>query len=57
MSNVLSAYSKQQQIEEIAKYIPHERILRNEPMAAHTTFRVGGCADVFVEIEDRKSVV
>lgn len=51
MSNVLSAYSKQQQIEEIAKYIPHERILRNEPMAAHTTFRVGGCADVFVEID------
>jgi UDP-N-acetylenolpyruvoylglucosamine reductase len=51
LSNVLSAYSKQQQIEEIAKYIPHERILRNEPMAAHTTFRVGGCADVFVEID------
>ena len=29
--------------------LPHASVLRGEPMAAHTTFEVGGPADLFVE--------
>ena len=29
-----------------------EHVLRDEPMAAHTTFRIGGPADYFVEPAD-----
>ena len=28
--------------------LPQDRILANEPMSLHTTFKVGGPADVFV---------
>jgi UDP-N-acetylmuramate dehydrogenase len=34
-------------VEELKKGLPLERILENEPMARHTTFRLGGPADVF----------
>jgi len=34
-------------LEELKKRLPPERVLENEPMAKHTTFRLGGPADVF----------
>lgn len=39
-------------MEIIREYVPQENIHLNEPMAAHTTFRVGGPAECMVEIED-----
>lgn len=38
----------EQLLEGLRKIIPSERILTNEPMARHTTFRIGGIADAFV---------
>lgn len=35
-------------IKELEQLVSGEQILLNEPMAAHTTFRIGGPADVFV---------
>lgn len=35
-------------IKALPKVIPEERILTNEPMARHTTFRIGGNADIFL---------
>ena len=34
--------------ENIRSFIATERVLENEPMSAHTSFRIGGPADVFV---------
>ena len=34
----------------VKEIIPNERILINEAMSQHTTFRIGGAADLFVEI-------
>jgi UDP-N-acetylmuramate dehydrogenase len=34
---------------ELAPSLEPERLRRNEPMAGHTTFRIGGPADIFVE--------
>ena len=36
--------------------IPESRILENESMAKHISFRVGGCADYFVNCTDRKEL-
>jgi UDP-N-acetylmuramate dehydrogenase len=33
--------------EELTRVLPPERVLKDEPMAHHTTFRLGGPADVF----------
>lgn len=33
--------------EALTRVLPPERLLRDEPMASHTTFRLGGPADVF----------
>lgn len=38
-------------IQTIAGFVPWENIRRREPMNRHTTFRIGGEADCFVEIE------
>lgn len=38
----------QKLLEELCRVLPPERVLLNEPMARHTTFRLGGPADVFV---------
>lgn len=40
-----------QLIQKLSAVIPKERILEAEPMARHTSFRVGGAADLFVELE------
>ena len=40
--------------DEIIKLVSADRVLRNEPMSGHTTFRVGGPVDIFVSIKDEK---
>ena len=45
---------------ELIKYIDKDRVLQNEPMSKHTTFKIGGPADVFViinDIEELKAVL
>ncbi len=37
---------------ELAAILPEDQIHLNEPMSAHTTFRVGGPADVYAEAAD-----
>lgn len=37
-------------------YVPEEYILKDEPMSRHTTFRVGGPADFFVEIGSKEEL-
>lgn len=36
----------------VKEIIPNERIFINEAMSQHTTFRIGGAADLFVEISN-----
>ena len=43
-------------IETLAGYAPRENIRRGEPMSRHTTFRIGGEADCFVEIENTQQL-
>ncbi len=43
---------RQEIIEEIEKILPAKQIFQQEPMKLHTTFRVGGNAAVFLEIEN-----
>lgn len=38
--------------QELTKEIPSEQIYMNEPMSKHTTFKVGGNADVFVKVRN-----
>lgn len=42
---------KQELLQTIQQTIPQERIMLNEPMSKHTTFRVGGPAQVFIKLE------
>ena len=37
---------------ELIKKISIDRILKNEPMSLHTTFKIGGPADIFVKVEE-----
>lgn len=51
---------KQEIMTKLCKYLPTERILEQEPMSRHTTFRVGGEAGLFLEIateEELKAVI
>ncbi|MDO4189602.1 MAG: UDP-N-acetylmuramate dehydrogenase [Lachnospiraceae bacterium] len=41
-------------LEEIKGIVESERVLVNEPMSKHTTFRVGGPCDVYVSIKNEK---
>ena len=43
-------------IEALQKFVPRENIHLQEPMAAHTTFRIGGPADCFVELENEEQL-
>lgn len=36
----------------LIKYIPEDRVLLNEPMSKHTTFKIGGPADIFIKINN-----
>lgn len=40
----------------ISKIIPAERIKYNEPLANHTSFNIGGPADVFVTVENEEEL-
>lgn len=44
-------------IDEIKYRISSERVLIDEPMSKHTTFRIGGNADVFVSISNETELV
>ena len=35
----------------LSKIIDRERIFKNEPMKKHTSFKVGGPADLFITVE------
>lgn len=41
---------------ELTKEIPSEQIYMNEPMSKHTTFKVGGNADIFVKVKNIKEL-
>ena len=39
-------------IDRICGYVPGDRVLRDEPMSRHTSFRIGGPAAAFVTVND-----
>lgn len=41
----------------IRQLVEPEHLLQNEPMAKHTTFRVGGAADLFIRIQSTEQLV
>ena len=41
---------------ELTKEIPSEQIYMNEPMSKHTTFKVGGNADIFAKVKNIKEL-
>ncbi len=43
-------------IEEIRKYVPAGRLLENEPMSNHTSFRIGGPAAAFVIVNNEEEL-
>lgn len=44
-------------IQTLASYVPRQNISLSEPMSRHTTFRIGGEADCFVELENTEQLV
>lgn len=44
-------------LETLEGYVPRENICLREPMSKHTTFRIGGEADCFVEIENMEQLI
>ena len=44
-------------LETLECYVPRENIRLGEPMSRHTTFRIGGEADCFVEIENVEQLI
>lgn len=43
-------------IRALSRFVPEENIRLQEPMAGHTTFRIGGPADCFVQLEDEEQL-
>ena len=43
-------------IEALKNYVPENNIHLQEPMAGHTTFRIGGPADCFVKLENEEQL-
>lgn len=46
--------------DKLIKVIPQDRVLKNEPMCKHTTFKIGGSADIFViinSVQELKTVI
>lgn len=41
----------------IRQIVPQEDILQNEPLNKHTTFRVGGEAEVFIKISNKEQLI
>jgi len=44
------------EIEALKCYVPEENIHMHEPMAGHTTFRIGGPADCFIQLESEEQL-
>lgn len=42
---------------ECLKFINKDRILLNEPMSKHTTFKIGGPADLFIKINSTEELL
>ena len=43
-------------VEALQKFVPEENIHLQEPMAGHTTFRIGGPADCFLQLESEEQL-
>ncbi len=43
-------------VEALQRFVPGENIRLQEPMAGHTTFRIGGPADCFLQIENEEQL-
>ncbi len=43
-------------VEALQRFVPKENICLQEPMAGHTTFRIGGPADCFLQIENEEQL-
>ena len=43
-------------VDALKKFVPMENIHLQEPMAGHTTFRIGGPADCFLQIENEEQL-
>lgn len=43
-------------IKALKNFVPEENICLQEPMAAHTTFRIGGAADCFLRMEKEEQI-
>lgn len=43
-------------VEALRKFVPQENIHLQEPMAGHTTFRIGGPADCLLELENEEQL-
>ena len=41
----------------LSEYIPSERIFLNEPMKKHTSFRIGGPADIMVLPDSEEEII
>ena len=41
----------------LSEYIPSERILKDEPMKKHTSFRIGGPADIMVLPANEEEII
>ena len=39
-------------LEEIQKIVSKDKIFTNEPMSKHTSFKIGGPAEIFVKINN-----
>ena len=44
-------------IRALEKFVPRGDICLQEPMQKHTTFRIGGPADCFVQIENKEQLI
>lgn len=44
-------------VEALQRYVPRDNIHLQEPMAGHTTFRIGGPADCFVQLENKEQMI
>ncbi len=43
-------------VEALQRYVPRDNIHLQEPMAGHTTFRIGGPADCFLQLENEEQL-
>ena len=53
---MINKYALTTFVSELSNSVPMERILLDEPMSEHTTFAVGGPADVLILPESVKEI-